>query len=52
MMEFEQIVKELIELGKKNGSVSSREILKYLSRIQLSAPTRQLSMSYALVSWK
>ncbi|MDE5566556.1 MAG: hypothetical protein K2I77_06180 [Anaeroplasmataceae bacterium] len=29
MMEFEQIVKELIELGKKNGSVSSREILKY-----------------------
>ena len=30
-MDFEQIVKELLELGKKNGSVSSKEIIKYYS---------------------
>lgn len=30
-MDFEQIVKELLELGKKNGSVSSKEIMKYYS---------------------
>ncbi len=28
-MEFEQILKELMELGKKNGSVQSKEIIKY-----------------------
>ncbi len=30
-MEYEQIVKELVELGKKNGSISSKDILKYYS---------------------
>ncbi|MDE5856136.1 MAG: hypothetical protein K2H06_03720, partial [Anaeroplasmataceae bacterium] len=30
-MEFEQILKELIELGKKTGSVQSKEIMKYYS---------------------
>ena len=30
-MEFEQILKELVEQGKKNGSVSSKDIIKYYS---------------------
>ena len=30
-MEFEQIVKELVELGKKTGSIQSKEIIKYYS---------------------
>ena len=28
-MEFEQIVKELVELGKKTGSIQTKEIIKY-----------------------
>ncbi len=30
-MEFEQILKELVEQGKKTGSVSSKDIIKYYS---------------------
>ncbi len=30
-MEFEQVLKELIEEGKKNGSVPSKDIIKYYS---------------------
>ena len=30
-MEFEQVLKELLEQGKKNGIVSSKDIIKYYS---------------------
>lgn len=30
-MEFEQILNELVEQGKKNGSISSKDIIKYYS---------------------
>ena len=34
-MEFEQILKELMELGKKNGSVQSKENIKYYNSVIL-----------------